>query len=88
MTSVTLFLIYDYLVCNFFCRMSSSRTDPTILQQLEKFLEDVIESDRVLSEKHNDLTVRVVSIRKKQAELQISINVLYVRYKGQKDVKV
>ncbi|KAJ0445454.1 hypothetical protein HanIR_Chr16g0843111 [Helianthus annuus] len=87
MTSVTLFLIYDYLV-HIFCRMSSSRTDPTILQQLEKLLEDVIESDQVLSEKLSDLTVRVVSICKKQVELQISINVLYARYKVQKDIKV
>ncbi|KAF5762422.1 hypothetical protein HanRHA438_Chr16g0787291 [Helianthus annuus] len=79
---------YDALSFSVSMRMSSSCTDPTILQQLEQFLEDVIESDRVLSEKLNDLTVIVASIHKKQVELQISINVPYVRYKGQKDVKV
>ncbi|MFS7988283.1 hypothetical protein Hanom_Chr11g01032921 [Helianthus anomalus] len=68
--------------------MSSSRMDPTVLQQFERLLEDVIESDRLLSGKLNDLTARVANIHAKQAEQQVSIDALYALYKGQKDVKV
>ncbi|MFS7956855.1 hypothetical protein Hanom_Chr07g00659501 [Helianthus anomalus] len=77
MTSITIF-IYDYLMYMFCCRMSSSRMDTTSFQ-LEKLLEDVIESDRLLFEKLNDLTARGSSIREKQTELQVSIDALYAR---------
>ncbi|MFS7915245.1 hypothetical protein Hanom_Chr02g00162991 [Helianthus anomalus] len=87
MTSVTLFLIYDYVVYIFSYRVSFSCMDPIFLQQLKKLLEDVIESDRVLFEKLNDLSVRVASIHKKQVELQISINALYTRSEAKRMLK-
>ncbi|KAM0033811.1 hypothetical protein Hdeb2414_s0016g00490261 [Helianthus debilis subsp. tardiflorus] len=67
--------------------MSSSRVDPIVLQQLERLLEDVLESDWLLSEKLNYLTMRVPSIHEKYAELQASIGSLYACYDGQKDIK-
>ncbi|MFS7978214.1 hypothetical protein Hanom_Chr10g00912931 [Helianthus anomalus] len=62
--------------------MSYSLMDSTVLQQLEKLLEDVIESYRLVSEKRNELSARVASICEKQVELQVFINALYARYEG------
>ncbi|KAJ0578969.1 hypothetical protein HanIR_Chr05g0253721 [Helianthus annuus] len=67
--------------------MSSSNEETNVFIRLQQILEDILTSNRRVTQKINKLTKKISNIHKTQAELRAAIKVLYARYEAHKDIK-